>query len=289
MIPLSYINSPQNYAYVSGCRNAVWIVGYLVEINRAEGTFGLVRKPETIFDDEGNYVPPTSFIPLELAEGDRIHEDLRNGMQVKTISHLYSGLDEIPEDMEKDPEVMRLVRMLTNQVTLVCKFMGRPSVLDMAIRNEALTETNLAQDRYSIGEELRATSNTFEVAGFVESHPYVAPGVTGNTADDRLIIRLRQSQHIRNSLPIEIAGRLVPAYKKAIRMGQAIRVQGTVLPGRNAENEIIPVLRAQHVHQTNEDKDFTFKGLPQWVLEIRANLARQRQAAIAASQTQAAA
>lgn len=248
MIPLHEIDKPHNYAYVTGCRNVAWLVGRLHAIDEEKRVLNITRSDED------------SIIPVTLERGDNIPNDLKAGDIVKLICHIYSGVNEENED---DLKAIRTSR-------LIAKFIGRPTLLDMRPKvdfRESEIDSSLFEE-FDLPSELTPVSNNLELAGFVDGTPVL---VRDRDHDrDRMVFMLRQSNTPKGLIPIEIAGKHAPLYRKLVKTGMAVFVNGIILSGkRHDTGEPVPIIRSNHVRKADPEKDFKFEKLPDWVVDIR--------------------
>lgn len=266
MIPAHDIDNPRNYAYVAGCRNAAWLVGRVHEIDHENRCLLITRSGE----DE--------LISANLEGGDRIPADMKIGDAIKLICHIYSRAQ---DDDDTDLKAGRYSR-------LVIKHIGRPNLLDMR-PSESFAKMDLDANpevfgSFDLPSALTPVSNKVELAGFVSHREFIRDKEHGK---DRLTIFLRQASSVRHTVPVEIRGRHAAHYYKTATVGAAVHIEdGIVLAARRPDtNEIIPLIRANHVSQANPDKDFKFDQVPDWAVDIRrraAALAAQERSRIAA-------
>lgn len=278
MIPLHEADKPHKYAYVAGCRNVAWLVGKIHALDQEKKIIHISRSGGD--KDE-------RLIPVHLERGDRIPDDFKTEDSVKLICHIYSGLK---SDDDDDVKAGRHAR-------LVAKFIGRPTLLDMRPTEDFsrldLSENDATFDSFELPEAFAPVSNTIELAGFVDGAPMLVRDQDHER--DRLVFMLRQAESPQLLIPVEIAGKHAPSYRKVVTVGMAVFVTGIVMSGKRVDNgEAVAAIRSNHVRKAVPSKDFQFETLPDWVKKIRVRWAthvqqeRARLAAIeAARQVQA--
>lgn len=267
MIPLHEADKPHTYAYVAGCRNVAWIVGKICTIDHAKKMLTLVRDGE-------------EEIPIYLEKKDELSSDLQPGQQVKLICHIYSG----HTDDNEDARSSRYVR-------LVAKFIGRPSYLDMRptedFANFDLNEESLFE-KFDLDDMYTSASNNIEIAGFVDGRAFFSKDQ--NETNSRLIFMIRQSDKPNMLIPVEIRGKHAAMYRKAVTIGSAVYVTGSIQPVKQVDTNLwIATIQSNHVRKAVPNKDFKFETVPDWVVLIRKRWAslmqkeKERQAALQAA------
>jgi hypothetical protein len=243
-----------SYAYVSGCRNALWLVGRVHHIDQDKKIVFVSR------------AKGESCIPVYLEKTDRIPDDLKDDDVVKMICHIYSG---IQEDNQEDLKAGRHAR-------LVAKYVGRPTLLDMRpSENYAEIDADSSVfDDFDLPDAYTSVSNNLEIAGFVDGVPVMVKDKDDER--DRMIFMIRQSSNPQNFIPIEIIGKHASLYRKAVTVGMAVFVTGMAVPGkRNDTGEYVTIVRSNHVRKAVPAKDFKFETVPDWVVDIRHRWADQ--------------
>jgi hypothetical protein len=266
MIPAHEIENTFSYAYVAGCRNALWLVGRVHHID-AENKVVFVSRS----NDE-------SFVPVYLEKSDRIPDDLKDGDAVKMICHIYSGIHEGNAD---DLKAGRHAR-------LVAKYIGRPTLLDMRPKDDFVDvdPDSSSFDDFDLPDVYTAVSNNLEIAGFVDGIPVMVKDQ--DSERDRMVFMVRQANNPQNFIPIEITGKHASLYRKVVTVGMAVFVTGMAVPAkRNDTGEYVAVVRSNHVRKAVPAKDFKFESVPEWVVDIRlrwSEQVKQAKAARAASE-----
>ncbi|NVZ11757.1 hypothetical protein HW932_21145 [Allochromatium humboldtianum] len=267
VIPLHEADKPHKYAYVAGCRNVAWLVGKIHEIDHEKKIIKITRSADE-----------SKLIPIHLERGDRIPDDFKVADNVKLICHVYSG---IKGDDDDDVKAGRYAR-------LVAKLIDRPTLLDMRTTGDFsqldLSGNDGAFDSFELPETFTPVSNTIELAGFVDGAPMLVRDQDHER--DRLIFMLRQADSPQLLIPVEIAGKHAPSYRKVVTVGMAVFVTGIVMSAKRPDNgESVAAIRSNHVRKAVPSKDFQFETLPDWVKSIRirwANHVQQERARAAA-------
>ena len=241
MISNHNLNNPSSYAFVAGCWNATWLVGYAMDYSREDKTVLLSREHPGQQSREN--AMEVSF------PNDQIPSSLQQGDTVKVIAHLYSG---VTEEMD-DKEAVKAGR----HVRMEGVYLGRPGILDTEPDTSAELE---ASNAIAMPETFTRASNHFELAGFVAGEPF--------QMDKRVIFLLQQANSRESLIPIEMSGKQGIRFRKAIRVGSPVFVEGLMEPVQRG-GEVQTVARATNLRRVEPARDFTFSSVPGWVVDIR--------------------
>lgn len=248
MIPQHELENTFSYAYVAGCRNALWLVGRIAEVDHENKMIRISRSSND------------ATIPAYFEKGDRIPDDTKVGDAVKLICHIYSG---VTEDNLTDIKSARHSR-------LVVKYIGRPTLLDMRSRDGYADFKPVdSLESFDMPDLYTAVSNNLEIAGIVDTQPTL---VKDNDSErDRLVFTIRQSPSPQNVIPVELHGKHAKMYQKIVNIGDAVYVPGEIVSRlKPGTTEYVPIVRTIHVRQVQVERDFKFETAPEWVQDIRA-------------------
>lgn len=248
MIPQHELENTFSYAYVAGCRNALWLVGRVAEVDHENKIIRISRATNE------------STIPAYFEKNDRIPEDTKVGDAVKLICHIYSGATE--------GEIVDIKS--SRHAKLVVKYIGRPTLLDMRAREgHADFKPVESLESFEFPDSYTPASNYLEIAGIVDTQPTLVKD--NDSEKDRLVFTIRQSPSAQNAIPVELHGKHAKMYQKIVNVGDAVYVPGEIVSRlKPGTNEYVAIVRTIHVRQVQVERDFKFETAPEWVQEIRA-------------------
>lgn len=259
MLALDDLGRLENYAYINGMRNIVWVSGFVRNIT--ERGF-LVQQVNNM----------NLAVPVELDAGDRLPSGFRETSEIKVIGHIFGTRGEDGEPIAR----LRAIKI------------DRPNLLEMPAKlawEKPLPPGAPLDDFRPFGpgedEKLRAAANVVQLAGIVDAI-YPAQGENGKPQHDCLVIMLRQHRDAGLAIPVRLYGAQAAMIRRHVKMGMPVEVRGQyrvrVKELAPAEaGKVTPVQRLPYIHTNtlHAANRSLIREVTDWMAEIAARTSAQ--------------
>lgn len=224
MLSQEQLRHEQAYSTRNGMMNVCWVAGMARQVQDSPGS-GFIQQSNNL----------NQMIPWEIQQQDRLPQHVREGVNIKVVGRLHSGVNGKGD----------------HQVRVVALAFPAPDYRDLPPQEAWLAElrTGIPRDKLrppeygpseteiSAGDEthrlknyrVSSTGNMVKMAGFIAGwnyEPKGAPKADGGRNNGQLTILLRQSASPDDLIPVVIRSNNVAEYARGIKLGYPCYVVG---------------------------------------------------------------